>query len=244
MHLSPRLPSVLVSALFAYAGISHASEPTPVLELANAPGFTERYAGNTQVNGQFLSGLSYVSGLPTGAFKDLKVAFIRRDDAAPQTLCVRLTSDDGRYWAANMYRATGLFSVPPRVPIPTKYQEQLDLYGANSLLMLATVATDCAETAEKIYVPGIIGQSDEEQLLLAHVNVSQSKVLARLEAEDHSVLQSGSCKKPAGGPRVTYSHICQVAIPAAARGKPVKLVIGVKGLTGQATEQRYAIHVD
>ena len=244
MHFAPRLFSVLLSSLFAHAGVSLASEPTPVLELANAPGFTERYAGNTQVNGQFLSGLSYVSGRPTGAFKDLKLAFVRRDDAAPQTLCVRLTSDDGRYWAANMYRATGLFSVPPRVPIPTKYRDQLDLYGANSLLMLATVANDCGETAQKIYVPGIIGESNEEQLLLAHVNVSQSKVLARLEAEDKSILQSGSCKKPIGGPRVTYSHICQVAIPTEARGKHVKLVIGVKGLTGQATEQRYAIHVD
>lgn len=244
MHFAPRLFSVLLSSLFAHAGVSLASEPTPVLELANASGFTERYAGNTQVNGQFLSGLSYVSGRPTGAFKDLKLAFVRRDDAAPQTLCVRLTSDDGRYWAANMYRATGLFNVPPRVPIPTKYRDQLDLYGANSLLMLATVANDCGDTAQKIYVPGIIGESDEEQLLLAHVNVSQSKVLARLEAEDKSVLQSGSCKKPIGGPRVTYSHICQVAIPAEARGKHVKLVIGVKGLTGQATEQRYAIHVE
>lgn len=244
MHFRLTLLSVLASVLGGHPEISHATDSAPVLELANAPGFTERYAGNTQVNGQFLSGLSYVGGRPAGAFKDLKLAFLRQSETAPYMLCVRLTSDDGRYWAANMYRATGLFDVPPMVPIPTKYQEQLDLYGANSLLMLATVATDCSETAQKVYVPGIIGDSDDAQLLLAHVNVSQSKVLVRLEAEDQSLIQAGRCKKPADGPRVTYSHICEVTVPVAARGKQVKLVIGVKGLTGQATEQRYAIHVE
>jgi hypothetical protein len=236
--------SIFLAALFLASGSVRAEEQGPALELANAPGFTERYAGNTQVNGQFLSGLAYAGKTSAGAFADLKIGLLRDIAAAPSMLCVRVVTDDGRYWAANMYRANGAFDVPPKVPISTKYAEQLDVYGADSVLMLATLAEDCNEAVGKVYVPGIIGGKSPEPKLVAYVNVSQSKVSASLQADDKSLIEKGNCRKPAGGPRVTYSHVCEIAVPGSMKGKTVELVVGVKGLTGKATEQRYAVHVE
>ncbi|KQY25927.1 hypothetical protein [Rhizobium sp. Root483D2] len=235
---------IFFAVLSLHAGSVRAEEQGPSLELANAPGFTERYAGNTQVNGQFISGLAYAGKTTSGVFSDLRIGLLRDVAAAPSMLCIRVVTDDGRYWAANMYRANGAFDVPPKVPISTKYAEQLDMYGADSVLMLATLAGNCNEAIGKVYVPGIIGGKSPEPMLVAYVNVSQSKVLASLQAEDKSLVEKGKCRKPTGGPRVTYSHVCEIPVPGSMRGKRVELVVGVKGLTGKATEQRYAVHVE
>ena len=234
----------VLSGLFIAPSVTLAEVEDPVLELANRPGFNERYAGTTQVNGQFLSGLSYSAAVTHGALADLRLALLRKRETDPVMVCVRVTTDDGRYWAANMYRAASGFSVPPKVPVPTRYGQQLDTYGSDSLLLLATLADDCNDAASKVYVPAIVGTRQESSALQAYVNVSQSRVVAALEEQDNVVVEQGRCKKPAGGPRVTYSHICEIPVNDAMKGRTLQLVIGVKGLTGTATSQRYLVHVE
>lgn len=233
-----------LSAFLMFAPSAFSQSEEPVLELANVPDFNERYAGNTQVNGQFLSGLSYAATATKGALGDLKLGLVRGGDQPSATVCIRVTTDDGRYWAANMYRAKNPSSAPPKIPVPTRYAEQLGVYGADSLLLLATLAEDCNEAASKVYVPAIIGSRQEKTSLLAYVNVSQSRVVAGLEDEGKKVLAEGKCRKPAGGPRVTYSHVCEIPVPDTMKGATLDLVIGVKGMTGSTTNQRYSVHVE
>lgn len=233
-----------LSALLMLTGPTTSRAEEPALELANVPDFNERYAGNTQVNGQFLSGLSYATTATKGAFGDLKLGLSHTENGPELTVCVRVTTDDGRYWAANMYRAATAFSVPPKVPVPTRYAEQLGVYGPDSLLPLATLAEDCNEAARKVYIPAIIGARQENAALLAYVNVSQSRVVAEVQGPDAVVLGAGKCKKPAGGPRVTYSHVCEIPVTEAMKGRTLELVIGVKGMTGGTTKQSYSVHVE
>ncbi|MCY0093250.1 hypothetical protein [Hoeflea ulvae] len=234
----------LIAALFLIPVTAFAQTDSPVLELANVPDFNERYAGNTQVNGQFLSGLAYSGPITQGALDDLRLGLLRQSEAAPATICVRVMTDDGRYWAANMYRAAGGFSAPPKVPVHTRYAEQLSMYGSDSLLLLATLSENCNDFAGKTYVPAIIGAKRDAAGLLAYVNVSQSRVEARLQIDDQEAMEKVKCKKPIGGARVTYSHICDIPVTETMRGKALHLVISVRGLTGTTTEQRYAVHVE
>ncbi|UHS59193.1 hypothetical protein [Agrobacterium vaccinii] len=233
-----------LSVLLMLNGLATAWAEEPELQLANVPEFNERYAGNTQVNGQFLSGLSYTASAAKGPLKDLKLGLSHTESTSAVTVCVRLTTDDGRYWAANMYRAPAAFSAPPKVPVPTRYAEQLEVYGPDSLLTLATLAEDCNVTTRNVYVPAIIGSRQENAALLAYVNVSQSKITAELIGADAVVLGTGKCKKPAGGPRVTYSHICEIPLSSAMKGVVLTLDIEVKGLTGSRTKQSYSVHVE
>lgn len=220
-----------------------AAESPPMLELANSPGFTERFAGNTQVSGQFLSGLAYSTAAELD-LKDLRLAFSRTGQEDPALVCVRLATDDGRYWASNLYRAKNSFDTPPSVPVLTSYEDQLREYGAGGLLVLATLSDDCRETSGKTYVPGLLGPRTQERSLVAYVNVSQSRVSASLEDGDGTVVQKTSCKKPAEGTKVTYSHLCQFPVTDLAKAGTYKLKVSVKGLTGKATEQEYAVHLE
>ncbi|MHA6687647.1 hypothetical protein [Mesorhizobium sp. A556] len=221
-----------------------AQQDDVMLELANQPEFTERFAGNTQVNGQFLSGLAYASSLNKLDLKQLRLSYSHPLDATANSVCVRITSDDGRYWASNLYRAKGSFNIAPRVPIPTSYEEQLKAYDASSLLVLAMFSENCNEASGKTYVPGMLGDKKEDAELIASVNVSQSKVSATLSDADGNIVQKVKCKKPDGGAKVTFSHLCRIPANAITKQGDYKLAIGVRGLTGMATEQEYAVHLE
>lgn len=221
-----------------------AQQDDAALELANEPGFTERFAGNTQVSGQFLSGLAYASSLTEMDLSQLRLSYSRSSDVTPSLVCVRITSDDGRYWASNLYRAKGSFNSAPRVPIPTLYEEQLKAYDASSLLVLATFSDNCNEGSGKTYVPGLLGDNNKGSELVAYVNVSQSKVSATLSDSDGNVVQKVKCKKPESGSKVTFSHLCRIPANAISKQGDYKLAIGVRGLTGKATEQEYAVHLE
>lgn len=226
------------------ASNASAQQNDGALELANEPGFTERFAGNTQVSGQFLSGLAYVTSLDKLDLSQLRLSYSRPSDATPATVCVRITSDDGRYWASNLYRAKGSFNSAPAVPIPTSYEEQLKAYDASSLLVLATFSDDCNEASGKTYVPGLLGEKKTGSELVAYVNVSQSRVSATLSDADGNTLQKVTCKKPDGGAKVTFSHLCRIPTNEISRQGDYNLAIGVRGLTGKATEQEYAVHLE
>lgn len=233
----------IASAVLLLLASGAAAESPPMLELANSPGFTERFAGNTQVSGQFLAGLAYSTAAALD-LKDFRLAFSRTGEEDPALICVRLATDDGRYWASNLYRAKDSFDTPPSVPVPTSYEDQLQEYGAGGLLVLATLSDDCRDTSGKTYVPGLLGPRTDEGALLAYVNVSQSRVSASLEDGDGKILQKASCKKPAEGAKVTYSHLCQFPVTDLAKAGTYKLKVSVKGLTGKATEQEYAVRLE
>ncbi len=222
---------------------ARAGEQGAVLELANKPEFTERFAGNAQVSGQFLSGLAYRSDLGQLDLSQVRLSYTRDAKEPPSSVCVRVTSADGRYWASNMYRSAGAFNAPPAVPIPTAYGEQLQAYTPSGLLMLATFSETCNDTAGKTYVPGLFG-AEKGAELVAYVNVSQSKVSATLTDRDGTDLEKVTCRKPDDGAKVTFSHLCNIALTKITYKGSYRLRVEVKGLTRTSTGQDYAVHLE
>lgn len=233
------LRGLLVTSLMGLSVIAGSAQE-PRLELANPEGFTERFSGNTKVSGQFLTGLAFDSGQ---AALDLSaVRLIYPADAAGM-VCVRLTTDDGRYWAANLYTAAENYEAPPVIPLPTSYDAQLSEYGPDGLLLLASQADDCAETSGKLLMPAIFGTRAPDAPLLAFVNVSQGRPTAWLESAGQ-LLGDGVCERPDGGGKVTYSHICRIIVPTGLSRGAYELKVAVKGLTGKSVEQTYAINLE
>lgn len=210
------------------------------LELVDPDGFTERFSGNTKVSGQFLTGLAFDSG---AASLDLSTVRLIYPADASGMVCVRLTTDDGRYWAANLYAASQSYDTPPVIALPTSYDAQLREYGVDGLLLLASQADDCAETDGKLLMPAIFGTRDPGAPLLAFVNVSQGRPSAWLE-RDGARVGEGVCERPEGGAKVTYSHFCRLSMPADLLHATYELKVAVKGLTGKSVEQTYAINLE
>lgn len=212
----------------------------PSLELANPNDFTERFSGNTKVSGQFLTGLAFDSGPGTLDLSSVRLIYPAE---ASGMVCVRLTTDDGRYWAANLYTAAENYQSPPIIPLPTSYDSQLREYGVDGLLLLASQSDNCAETTGKLLMPAIFGARHPEAPLLAFVNVSQGRPSAWLEL-DGERLGEGKCERPGDGAKVTYSHLCRLSVPVGLRRGAYELKVAVKGLTGKSVEQAYAINLE
>jgi len=230
----------LIFAGLACSSVELVQAQEPRLELANPDGFTERFSGNTQVNGQFLTGLAFDSSANT---LDLSAVRLIYPANISGMVCVRLTTDDGRYWAANLYTAADSYDAPPVIPLPTSYDAQLRAYGADGLLLLASQSEDCAETSGKLLMPAVFGTREPDAPLLAFVNVSQGRPSAWLE-RDGSRLGEGVCERPEGGGKVTYSHFCSLNVPPDLQPGAYELKVGVKGLTGKSVEQTYAINLE
>ncbi len=229
----------VLSLAVAITGVN--GQESTSLELADPSGFNERFAGNTKVSGQFLTGLALDGGEQTLNLSQVRLIYPADDTGM---VCVRLTTEDGRYWAANLYNAAGAFSAPPVIPLPTSYDEQLADYGVDGLLLLAAQSDDCAETSGKLLMPALFGERQPGAPLVAFINVSQGRPSAWLENDGGPVGENGICEKPEGGSKVTYSHICKLALPEMLDHGTYQLKVAVKGLTGQSVEQSYAINLD
>jgi hypothetical protein len=231
---------MLVAAGLLFGATVHGVAEDARLELAEPDGFTERFSGNTQVSGQFLTGLALDGGTTAIDLSTIRLVY-PADDAG--MVCVRLTSDDGRYWAANLYKGTEQYSAPPVIPLPTSYDAQLREYGAEGLLLLASRSDSCTETSGKLLLPAIFGDRQADAPLVAFVNVSQGRPSAWIE-RDGARIGDGSCERPTDQAKVTYSHLCRIALPAERQGGVYELKVAVKGLTGKSVEQSYAINLE
>src|SRR5690606_17573254 len=87
------------AAVLVVGNSALAQDKGPTLELANEPGVTERFAGDAEVSGQFLSGLAYQSGIGHVGLERLRLSYTAPSAEVPELVGVRVASDDARYWA-------------------------------------------------------------------------------------------------------------------------------------------------
>ncbi len=232
----------LALALFPASVLADPAQ-RPSMQLADPSGFQERFSGATPVSGQMLSGLAYESTEGALDLDAVGLGYPYSDGA--ETICVRMTTDDGRYWAINLYAASQPPSgSPPLLTVPTNYGNQLSQYSNDGLLLLASRSSDCADLVEHPLIPGLIGARAPGGGLLAYVNVSQGRVQAWLEHEGARVSEPASCSSPSDGTKVTYSHVCNLDISGSGTGEHYDLVVSVRSMTGSTLSQRYGVYVE
>lgn len=212
------------------------------LELVAPEGFVERFSGNAQVSGQFLTGLAFIN--PEDDFDLSRIRVVYPDAEADGRLCVRLTSDDGRYWAANLYRSAEDTQGYPSVPLPTAYSDHLVQYGLQGLLFMVSKSADCQSTSGQTLLPAVLGAPDSDAELTAFVNVSQGRVASWLVDAQGTASERVMCEQPAQGAKVTYSHQCTLPVALGENQSSQQLVVSVRSLTGATSEQTYAVYLD
>lgn len=226
-----------VACLILFASLaSHArAEGGGTFRPVNPESFAEKFSGNTQVSGRLLVGLSYRS-------KPEKL-----DPAAIQLMkgegqvCVRLTTEDGRYWSSNLFEHSGGGGGPSALSFRTAYLKQLQSYSTSGLMVLAVKTDDCARIDGQPLVPGIVGTREKDgAALLAFVNVSQGRTTAWLERDGQAASEKSSCSTPQDGPRVTFSVVC--SLPAADKlAGEYTLQLSVRSLTGGTIQESYRV---
>ncbi|MGI4976809.1 MAG: hypothetical protein ACRYG6_07685 [Janthinobacterium lividum] len=200
--------SRLSIAVFLLAAGSGAAEP--LLEPTATP-FAERLTDRVPVSGRTLVGLLSVltNQPPNGAgleTKNMAVPAFVTTEAVP--VCVRATTQDGRYSAQNSFVAQGPLPKTGRVDLdwPTAYQEALSSFPLREVAVLARRGS-CDEHADLI--PVMLGEGDALGILQALVNTRGGAVTAVLrDPEAGKTLKRVNCTRVSGTARVAFDARC------------------------------------
>ena len=197
----------LVLALSLVAGPALAQ---PVLEPVKLP-FSERLTERVPVSGRTLVGLlSAPSNEPPPGigFGPGSIGLPASLAAASSLVCVRATSQDGRYSAENTFTAPAAPSAGGRADLgwPTAYADQLRRFP---LQEIAAVARRGACTAPTEIIPVIVGDGKGLGILQVLVNTRGSAVSATLRDPDtFRTLRRANCVRVAGSARVAFDARC------------------------------------
>ncbi len=132
-------------------------------------------------------------------------------------VCFRAISRDGRYSASATYQ-TGSIKGTPAIDAPSRYRDELKSYRTSEIAIAAFVAPGCdIGKSTELFVP-LHGDARRENVLVAQINVSGSRVRAQLSAAGRAVGDVVSCPAIEGGPRIGFTNECRVAVGALPAG--------------------------
>lgn len=179
-----------------------------VLEPTKLP-FSERFTEHVPVSGRTLVGLISTSGPhpPTGT--GLATGSIALPSTLPANtvVCVRATTQDGRYSAENSYMAQNpAVDASATLAWPTAYKHVL---GEVKLQEIAAVVRrgSCADSNE--VVPALLGAHGDAGYFQVLVNTRGSTVTAALrDLETGKTIYRANCVRVEGGSRVAFDARC------------------------------------
>ena len=144
------IPLVLV--MWA-AGAAEGRAQSGLVRLAEPSVFRESFVTNPRVSGRLIVGLHLGRSADPYRSDGLSVAGLR--DQSVQQICVRVTTQDARYWALNRYiamRTPGL----GRLEAPTRFAKELAAYNASQVAVRIIAANDCNEDSDGPLVPAVL----------------------------------------------------------------------------------------
>jgi hypothetical protein len=173
--------------------------------------FAERLTERVPVSGRTLAGLISVGSTqpPDGVgLLPGSMALPAALAAGQSPICVRATTQDGRYFAENSFAARGTLPAAGRAELdwPTAYPDAL---SGLRLRELAAVARSggCAEPAELI--PVLLDEARELGILQVLVNTRGNAVTAALRGpEGGRTLRRANCTRVDGAARVAFDARC------------------------------------
>jgi hypothetical protein len=148
---------------------------------------------------------------------DLQQVRLGFEGALPGPLCVRMMARDGRYSSTATYRATPQARTPG-IDAPTRYTSELSGYSVSDIAINAFVAPACDAAKASEFFAAILGQPQEEQVLVVQVNAPSSRVRAQLERGDRRLGDPVICTPADAGPRIGFTSECRIALRDARPG--------------------------
>ena len=188
----------------------------PALVPTKSP-FVERLTERVPVSGRTLVGLISAATMqpPDGAgLLPGRMAVPAALAAGASPVCVRATTQDGRYSAENSFAVQGTLPADGRAELawPTAYQDALNALSLREVAVLARSGS-CAEAAEVI--PVMLDPSGRLGVLQVLVNTRGSAVTVALrDPGTGRTLRRANCIRVDGTARVAFDARCVLG-PAA-----------------------------
>jgi hypothetical protein len=229
--VAPRYRQTLASNLLVAAPLLLSMTSVPVgaasekdiLQLAGGTGadYVDFYLQNPKVSGNLLVGVRWARADDTGkspaSFDPKNVRLVVPAGLRVRSICVDITSKDGRYTAENLYAVPPDAARQPRLDAKTKYEPVLGRYDIDSIaVMIRTVPTcDAAEFGwiiPAVLVPhgaDISAAISAVPALVINVNADPERVTLTLNPRDASDGKlEAKCESTAKGVSISYSTAC------------------------------------
>lgn len=179
--------------------------------------FAERLTERVPVGGRTLVGLvsAGTAQPPEGAGLlpgNMALPAALAKDGTP--VCLRATTQDGRYFAENSFKAQGELPKDGRVGLawPTAYKDVLSRFSLREIAAVARSGS-CSEQAELI--PVMLDQAQTLGVLQVLVNTRGSAITAALrDPESGRTLRRANCVRVEGVARVAFDARCVVGTAA------------------------------
>ncbi|MYZ47141.1 hypothetical protein [Propylenella binzhouense] len=229
--LSRFLAHVLVAATVLASGGASAEEAVVPLAAPDA-GFVERLGG-AKISAQFVVGARL--GHHAKPFAPEQVAAYLGDRSIGDSLCARVTTRDGRYWALNRYDASRVSAGSARLAFPSHHLDALRAYEGEDVLVRASLVKDCEAGEPGVLLPARGDASPEgPRTLFVYLNVGDMRARAKLSGTDGAALAATACEPTRDGIAVSYTRICAIELPAAIGPGLYTLALERRGLVGKA----------
>ena len=183
--------------------------------------FNERWTDRVPVSGRSLVGVVSVEDTqpPTGGWRPSDMA-LPATLAGTAPVCVRATTQDGRYSAENSFAASGTLPMAGRAVLTWPTQHGADIKGVTRReVAVIARSSSCADTAEVI--PILLGPADELGILQILVNTRGSALTAALrDPETGRTLRRAACTRVEGAARVAFDARCVLGDAAGLPARP------------------------
>jgi len=246
MRRTAWLPAVLIMLGMAGAEMIAAAE-SPRLQLASGL-FYERYDGKAPVSGTMLVGLQL--GLADHDFDPDQVGVLLPNEVLGRTICVAITSQDGRYAARNLYNVPSTASRDALLVTRPKNPVQLRQYKAGEIAVTARASDECGPAGVGPLIPVRLGpdrvanggRTGSVTALIAFINEDPERISFRLIKGRDIVAESQPCITSLSTTRIAYTSRCDVSVPGGLADGKYDIELTINGSFKPQTE-RYSVYL-
>ena len=150
------------------------------------------------------------SSLP---FNPDKVSILLSSAFQNRKACVEISSQDGRYFAQNLYQlpdrpGTGTFDAP------SQHAKELHNYTVGEMAVSIRLVDDCNSADRSLRIPARITPDISSPALVAHLNADAQHLTVSLRKKGTSELISSICEAAPERNNISFSSSCTFTNPA------------------------------
>jgi hypothetical protein len=228
---------------------AHAESLSAILRLPGPSAFYEAFLDQPPpswrspglIVGATIVGLRFDE--PTGRFNPA-ILRVRLGETTPRsegTLCLRVISRDGRYFARSQYNVVSGTTPTPLVEYPTLRAKILADYSDRDVAVSAFKSANCNDQNSIEFLAAQLTPSVSAKQLFVQIRAGEARVRAQLTRDNAPVTQLVLCNLLADGPTVGFSSECSIKLPDGLKSGNYELWLGETTSSGEIEFKSYSV---
>lgn len=191
--------------------------------------------------GAVIVGLRFDAGATKFSPDRLRIALGGRPRESG-TLCLKIISRDGKYFARGLYELQPGTQVVVPPEFPSKYKARIAAYDVADIAVSAARSASCDDLRDASWVPVVYDTPAPASKLVVQLRAGDSRLRAQIGSEtNETVGPAVLCTSPVSGPTIGFTTECTLPLPETLPSGAYKLSIGETGAKGEIVVRTYPV---